>query len=120
VLAVPEVFIQLNCLNFLRRYSQKENHNYSYLKAFNVSTEAVKANVNLCLDRLRHDFMCWADTGLNFYSTQWDQAAGKVVRKGMDFGTLHYCRNFDVITSWTSDNGVRDVLMDEDKWADLL
>ncbi|EPE30615.1 hypothetical protein GLAREA_03582 [Glarea lozoyensis ATCC 20868] len=110
VLALPQVFVDLGCLNFLRQWSSKFDHDYSYLKVFQDGDKTVNDRAHQCLERLRHSISCWGDTTviLEFI----DEPYTKV-----DFGTLHYCRDFDRIGQWIKENGVKEVELDNLWWG---
>lgn len=100
---IPEVFLQLKCLNTLRQHTHRRSYDFSGLPAFSGNELAVMEEADACLDRLRQAFMCWADT------TPILKEIVPNVGTNYDMKTLHYCRNFDAILSWTEQHGDKDV-----------
>jgi hypothetical protein len=99
-LALPEVFVQLNCVNFLRQVGWREKYDYSHLALFQDSEKALLRRVDQCLEKLRKALMCWSDI------------TPQLKMKGFFDGvTLHRCRNFDKISQWTEEHGIREVIV---------
>jgi hypothetical protein len=63
------------------------------------------------MERIRQSVMCWSDTAVILQEID-DQ--GRLV---YDFGTQHYCRDFDRIKRWTKANEVKDMTMDNLWWG---
>lgn len=113
ILALPQVFVDLGCLNFLRQWSSKfDDHDYSNLKSFQGGQKLVDDRAHQCLERLRHSITCWGDTTviLEFIDEPWTK---------VDFGTLHYCRDFEEIRQWTKESAVRHVTLDNLWWGGI-
>ena len=110
VLALPEVFVQLGCLNFLRQWEYKYDHDYTYLPVFQGKAELVNERAHQCLERLRHSITCWGDTSmiLEHIEEPWTK---------IDFGTLHYCRDFNKIRRWTAENAVTELTLSNLWWG---
>ncbi|KAJ5098958.1 hypothetical protein N7532_005959 [Penicillium argentinense] len=92
----------LQCLNLLR---QSLYYNYDY---YHTKREGVFANndyiarrhVSHCLDILRQQLMCTADTGV--LGQIWVYPDNP--EPYADFNSRHRCKNFDEIRQWAEDN----------------
>jgi len=117
VLAVPEVFVQLQCVNLIRQHLARhtDKANYDYLPSFKGGEETVMRRADQCVERLRHTLMCWSDLGTILQGLE--EEPGKEPRSFLDFATLHKCRNFDAVRDWTVANAVRAVKMDNAWWG---
>ncbi|KAJ5410364.1 uncharacterized protein N7487_004723 [Penicillium crustosum] len=62
---------------------------------------------------------CWGDVGAVtlYYNGDTTTEEGSFRDVSFDFGTLHYCRNFETIDKWTKDNGLKGVVMDNLWWG---
>ena len=85
------------------------------LPSFQGSETLVYQRVEQCLDRLRVAFRCWSDIVPILQEIVDDGPHTHVVK--YDFGTLHRCRNFDMIRNWTIDNGVKKVHLNDGWWG---
>ncbi|KAI0468029.1 hypothetical protein F4859DRAFT_492425 [Xylaria cf. heliscus] len=92
-----EIFRNLACLNLLRQHTYREDYNYSYLEAFNGPESSIMAKVDGCVQRLRQVLMCSGDTTPYLIVLTPERKQ----KESPDFNTLHYCRDFDSILSWT-------------------
>ncbi|KAL4899981.1 hypothetical protein BDW74DRAFT_183117 [Aspergillus multicolor] len=121
LLALPEVFVQLHCLNLLRLHGQRDeipNGTYD-LPSFQGTEEQVSQRVEQCLDRLRTTFLCWSDIApILMYFEDGDREARRA--KKYDFGTRHRCRDFGALRDWTRENGVEGVVMGDAWWGGSL
>jgi hypothetical protein len=108
ILAVPEIFVQLQCLNFLRQQTYRDDYNYSSLPGFQGSEEEVMLRVDKCIQRLRQTLMCAADATPFLYEI----LPGPGRKTNSDFETLHYCRSFEAIQKWTGENGLSHAALD--------
>ncbi|KAI1939604.1 hypothetical protein LOZ66_002919 [Ophidiomyces ophidiicola] len=105
-----EVLHHLHCLNLLR---QTSHYNYEYYQrqgtgAFVNSKEVLRQHAGHCLDILRQQIMCTADTGV--FGQWWVTQVGPFV----DFNTKHKCKNFEEIRKWAEARQVAD----EDGYAE--
>lgn len=99
---MPEVFLQLSCLNFIRQYSFRGAFDYSGFDGFrNASEEQLMHRVDACLERLALMVSCWADTAPIFRILRKDGSGSDY-----DMRSQHRCRNFERIKNWASENGV--------------
>lgn len=119
ILAIPEVFVQLECLNLLRQHfarRKNKNHDFGYSAAFDGPSEVVMHRADLCIERLRDAILCWGDlsTLLQDLVPGADDAHPK---SEMRFDAVHQCRNLDSIREWTKRNAVRAVRMDNAWWG---
>ncbi|KAI1296025.1 hypothetical protein F5Y03DRAFT_298703 [Xylaria venustula] len=98
-----EVFRNLACLNLLRQHTYRQDYDYSHLEAFNGPESSIMARADGCVQRLRQILMCSGDTTpyLIILTPERKQ------KESPDFNTLHYCRDFDSVRSWTLENGVK-------------
>ncbi|SPQ23033.1 64a0ad20-e7e3-43d1-b9e2-d08983336c34 [Thermothielavioides terrestris] len=123
ILALPEYAVQLGCLNFLRQVGYRTSRDYTHLKAFQGGEDLVWERAYQCLERLRQAVMCWGDVGaITLYYDDHgkpNEMPGSESDRDVsfDFGTLHYCRNFDTLNHWTKRNGVQSVTMDNLWWG---
>ena len=103
VLAVPEAFVQLRCLNFLRQRTLAVDYGSSYeqFHTFLEPEDVLMRRVDRCIERLRNAFTCWADVTPILYELMPNG------NKRMDLETLHYCRNFDDILAWIREREVQ-------------
>ena len=60
---------------------------------------------------------CWGDVGSILLHHGGNTTASGHDDTVFDFGTLHYCRNFESIVEWTRENGVKSVTMDNLWWG---
>jgi len=111
VLALPEVFLQLSCLNLLRQHTYRHEYDYSHLRSFQGPERVVTRRVEQCLERLRRAFMCWADL------TPIIKEVFPNLAPEYDIETLHYCRNFDAILDWTRENGLQGIALEKGWWG---
>lgn len=58
---------------------------------------------------------CWADSGVVL--TYFLDSSASDPKLHYDFGTKHYCRNFDQIEDWTKENAVKSVTMQSLWWS---
>ncbi|KAK2599608.1 hypothetical protein N8I77_011347 [Diaporthe amygdali] len=118
VLALPEVFVQLGCINLLRQHvvRLKDKSAYSRIAAFQGTEEDIMHQADLCIERLRETFMCWGD--LSTILQQIITAPGDTVpRSAMDLATKHKCRDFSAIAGWTKENAIESVRMNDLWWS---
>ncbi|KAH8199894.1 hypothetical protein TruAng_005950 [Truncatella angustata] len=119
VLALPEVFVQLGCINLLRQNLNrrlKDNSTYTKNPAFQGSEEDILHRADLCIERLRDAFMCWGDVS-SVLQTLTVETANETPRSEIDFGTNHKCRDFDAIAAWTTEHAVKAVRMRDMWWG---
>lgn len=117
VLAIPEVFVQLECLNLLRQHLGRyaDEVDYSHRAAFKGREEIVMHRADLCIERLRNMVMCWSDLGTILQPLV--EKPGKEPQSLLDFATRHKCRDFSSIREWTEENAVKAVRMDDAWWG---
>ncbi|KAB8250685.1 hypothetical protein BDV35DRAFT_388779 [Aspergillus flavus] len=115
ILALPEVFVQLECLNLLRLHAQKDETDNRHLPSFWGSEDKVYHRVEQCFDRLRTSVLCWSDIVPVLQEYADDDLHTHVVK--YDFATKHNCRNFAGIRDWTLRNGVKEVEMNNAWWG---
>lgn len=117
VLAIPEAFVQLQCLNLLRKHLAQytEGVDYSHQAGFTGSKEIVMHRADLCIERLRNMVMCWSDLGTILQPLV--EEPGKQPRSLLDFATRHKCHDFSSIREWTKENAVRAVRMNDAWWG---
>ncbi|KAK6379299.1 hypothetical protein LTS17_006217 [Exophiala oligosperma] len=93
-----EVFHHLHCLNILRKVSYAE-----YYKGQDIlwtdKPQVFRDHVDHCIDMLRQQIMCTADTGLTTYV--WVDGYQLPYP---DFSTYHQCRDFERIKGWVVEN----------------
>jgi len=92
----------LHCLNVLRKTSY---WNYDYYHAlgkglFKNDDYIVKLHASHCLDILRQQLMCHADTGV-LGRIWWNKDKPESFP---DFNTFHQCENFDGIRQWAEEH----------------
>lgn len=80
-------------------------YNYDYYKAqgrgaFVNSDLVVRLHVSHCLDILRQQLMCSADTGV-LGQVWWNQTNPQAF---VDFNTKHQCKNYEDIRQWAFEN----------------
>ncbi|KAI2994338.1 transcriptional regulator family: Fungal Specific TF [Aspergillus niger] len=119
ILALPEYAVQLGCLNFLRQLGYRSDDNFTHLPSFQGENSLVWDRAYQCIERLRHAIMCWGDVGaVTLYYNGETTSETELFRDvSFDFGTLHYCRNFDSINQWTKENGVGAATMNNLWWG---
>ncbi|KAF2670220.1 hypothetical protein BT63DRAFT_424170 [Microthyrium microscopicum] len=88
----------LHCLNLLRKSSW---YNFEYYKKmgegpFKNEEHVVKVHITHCLDIIRQQLMCTADTGV-LGQVWWNTEKPTPF---VDFNTEHRCKNFDVLRQW--------------------
>jgi hypothetical protein len=117
VLAIPEVFVQLECLNLLRQHLGRytDGVDYSHRAAFKGREETVMHRADLCIERLRNMVICWADLGTILQPLV--EKPGKEPQSLLDFATRHKCRDFSSIKKWKEENAVKAVRMDDAWWG---
>jgi hypothetical protein len=98
----------LHCLNLLR---QSLYYNIDYYRAegkgaFVNDDMIVKHHVSHCLDIIRQQLMCTADTGL-LGQVWWDVNQPKAF---VDFNTDHKCKNFDAIRQWAQERQISETV----------
>ncbi|KAJ7104123.1 hypothetical protein B0H15DRAFT_763792, partial [Mycena belliarum] len=110
-MASYETFHQLHCVaspspllaspdahriiqNLLRKYTYHE-HYEKFDHSFKERPATFRAHVDHCIEMIRMNLMCAADTGLITY--HWVQ---NWTMPYPDFNTLHQCRDFDAILKW--------------------
>ena len=96
------MFVQLECLNFLRQQTYREEYDYSRLPGFQNSSEQVMDKVDGCIRRLRQAIMCDSDV------TPWLLTIHPGTNSP-DLDTLHYCRNHEHILNTTKSLGASEV-----------
>jgi hypothetical protein len=119
VLAIPEVFVQLDCLNLLRQHIVRNRndtgYNYSHHPAFKGPQDAVMYRADLCIERLRDAIFCWADLGTILQDLRIDEQGR--AQSGLRFDARHQCRDLDAIRDWTVSNAVQSVRMNHGWWG---
>jgi hypothetical protein len=114
VFAMPAVFVQLHCLNLLRRHTRSDERDYSHLPSFQGGNATVKLRLDQCLERLRFAFLCDADTAM----FGWDAKPGNPFEHGQpDFASLHKCPELEAISQWTDNHGLRSAGLRDMWWG---
>ena len=116
LLAVPEVFVQLDCLNFIRQLSHSDQRDYTDLPTFQLGNATVWHRAHQCIERLRQNVMCWADTSSILQEINPDPPEGSEGQLLFRFDSYHRCRNFDRIKAWTDAHAVHGIKTSE-IWA---
>ncbi|KAI1184164.1 hypothetical protein F5B17DRAFT_413220 [Nemania serpens] len=98
-----EVFRNLACLNFLRQTTYITDYDYSYLEAFKGPESSIHEQVDGCVQRLRQVLMCEGDATPYLIVLTPERKQ----KESPDFNTLHYCRDFNSVLSWTREHGSR-------------
>lgn len=111
VLTIPEAFVQLRCLKFLRQRTLAVDYGscYNQVHTSLEPEDVLMRRADRCIVRLRKAFTCCADVTPILF---------KIMSNGnkrMDLETLQYCRNFDDILAWTRERKVQ-VLPDRQGW----
>ena len=117
ILALPEVFVQLGCINFLRQLSYSNERDYTHLACFQGGSSVVWQRAYQCLERLRQMVMCWADTSVILQEYDPDPPEGQEGRLLFHMDSYHRCRDFDRIKKWTENNAVENVTMNNLWWG---
>ncbi|KAJ9606923.1 hypothetical protein H2200_008934 [Cladophialophora chaetospira] len=100
IIAIPEMSLQMQCLNFLRQHTYSDQYDYTHLRTFYGAAQDVSQRVDRCLERLRMAFMCAADLTPILRIGHVD---GK---QGWDLKTLHKCRNVEKLQFWSAGKAV--------------
>lgn len=125
VLAIPEVFVQLECLNLVRQHIDKTRGfgEPGDVPSFQGPHEVVAERLHLCIERLRTILMCWSDLS-SMLRPKMGTADGVVemeggghVHFGLDFSTRHKCRDMGAITEWMEQNASGAARMNNSWWG---
>lgn len=118
VLALPEVFVQLSCINLLRRHAARlqDNHTYDKSPAFQGSEAEIMHRADLCIERLRETVMCWADLS-SIVQLVITAPKDNAPRSAIDLASKHKCRNFNAVAKWTDENAIKAVRMKDMWWG---
>ncbi|KAJ5909738.1 hypothetical protein N7504_004381 [Penicillium tannophilum] len=98
VQAFFEGFHQIHCLDLVRQFSYRDEYDYSDVPAFLKHADTLYDHVDHCLETLRINVMCNADT--TPYLIEVMEGGEKVVRTD----ALYRCRNFDNMIEWANKN----------------
>ncbi|KAF4513343.1 hypothetical protein G6O67_000622 [Ophiocordyceps sinensis] len=118
ILAIPEVFVQLECVNLLRQHyahRKDEGYDYSPLAAFGGPHHVVLRRADLCIERLRDAIMCWGDLSAILQGLHIGEHGEPHSDVRLD--AAHKCRDLDAVREWTEKNAVRAVRMDNAWWG---
>ncbi|ORY10176.1 hypothetical protein BCR34DRAFT_567253 [Clohesyomyces aquaticus] len=104
-LGATEVFHQLHCLNLIRQHSYKEYYDVDGRRppGLTDSAKTLRNHVDHCIDILRQNIMCTADTSVITHN--WVKGYQFPYP---NFNTQHKCRNFDKIVAWEKAHQVKD------------
>lgn len=95
---------------------RKDKTGYSKNAAFQGAEEDIMRRADLCIERLRENFMCWGD--LSSILQPLVTAPGDAIpRSAMDLATKHKCRDISAIARWTKDNTIEAVRMSDLWWG---
>lgn len=92
-LANLDVFYNLHCLNFIRKYIFKDDYPMSF--PLN-GRKSQKEYIVQCIDVLRQSLMCHGDLAIHTYS--WEDIQ---LVPYPNFKVEHECKNWDAIMDWT-------------------
>ncbi|KAF2660930.1 hypothetical protein K491DRAFT_774261 [Lophiostoma macrostomum CBS 122681] len=99
-LAGLEASHQIHCVNLLRMYTH-----FDYYKdiepAFTDPPDVLRYHIDHCLEMLRTNIMCAADTGIITFN--WVEGHETPFP---DFSTWHRCRKVDKVLGWADDRGL--------------
>ncbi|KAG2059409.1 hypothetical protein BDR06DRAFT_724979 [Suillus hirtellus] len=96
-----EAIHQLHCVNFLRQASWWEYYESIKEPVFQTTPRVVRAHLDHCIEMLRQNIMCRADTTM----ISWYWVQGETTPYP-NFNTRHRCRNFDKIWDWSIKNSI--------------
>lgn len=120
VLALPEAFVQLGCIQLLRQHVVRTRNNsttaYARNAAFQGSEGQIMRRADQCIERLRQTVMCWGDLSSVLQNITIPEDGSKP-RSAMDLATRHKCRDFDMVAQWTKANAVEAVRMNDLWWG---
>ncbi|KAK5994531.1 hypothetical protein PT974_05009 [Cladobotryum mycophilum] len=118
VLALPEVFVELGCINLLRQHLNRQRYNitYSDKPAFQGPYEDIMYRADLCLNRLREAAMCWGDMS-SILQNLTRVPGHPIPDSALDYATRHKCRDFEAVARWTENNAVKAVRMRDMWWG---
>ncbi|KAH8888133.1 hypothetical protein GQ53DRAFT_725324 [Thozetella sp. PMI_491] len=91
-----EVFHHLHCLDLVRRYTYRDEYDYSKSPAFDGTPQEIREHVDHCINSLRLFLQCKVD--LTPYLIMTDNR--RPLGINTDFNTRHKCVNFDKIHAW--------------------
>ncbi|KAJ6597467.1 hypothetical protein DFH09DRAFT_972116 [Mycena vulgaris] len=99
-MASVEVVHQLHCLNMLRKYTYNDYYK-DFDKSFTIKEDIFRTHLDHCVELIRQNLMCIADTGVITYEwvDGWDLPYP-------DFNTAHQCRNYDKVLEWAYSQSV--------------
>ncbi|KAJ7104124.1 hypothetical protein B0H15DRAFT_766556, partial [Mycena belliarum] len=99
-MASVEVVHQLHCLNMLRKYTYHDYYKDTD-KAFTIRPDIFRNHLDHCVELLRQNLMCIADTGVITYEwvDGWELPYP-------DFNTAHQCRNYEKVLDWAYSEAV--------------
>lgn len=125
VLAIPEVYVQLECLNLVRQHIDKTRGlgTSDDVPAFQGSHEAVAQRLYLCIERLRNTLMCWSDLSsmlrpkMGAVDGGVNMEDGERAHFGLDFSTRHKCRDMGAVAQWMEQNASGAVRMNNSWWG---
>ncbi|KAK4182492.1 hypothetical protein QBC35DRAFT_547472 [Podospora australis] len=122
VLAIPEVFVQLECLSLLRQHlayraNPNYTHHYDNLPAFKGNNSVVMRRADLCVERLRNTITCRSDLSTILQDLVPPKKQGDHPASGLHFDAYHKCRDLEAIRGWTEEHAVRAVRLDNAWWG---
>lgn len=92
-LAVPGVILHMNCLRLIRQYVYREINQTLF-------TPPSRDLVDECIEILREELLCDCDTTPYLIADDPGAARGFIPV----IGNTHYCRDYDKIMDWASQN----------------
>ncbi|CAN8102768.1 unnamed protein product [Discula destructiva] len=95
------VFHVLHCLSVLRRHIYPRRYNSSMVNADGTVDFGKWHHVDHCLETVRRDILCHADTGATTW--EWIDRTQMTIRPE----TKHVCRNFDKISEWAYERHIK-------------
>ncbi|KAI1296023.1 hypothetical protein F5Y03DRAFT_399033 [Xylaria venustula] len=95
-----EVFHHLHCLDLVRRYTYRDEWDYSKSPAWDGTPKQVREHVDHCINSLRIFLQCKADIVPYLVRTNERLPLGI----DTDFNTQHKCVNFEKIHKWAKEN----------------
>ncbi|KJZ80042.1 hypothetical protein HIM_00756 [Hirsutella minnesotensis 3608] len=87
-----DVFHNLHCLNYLRKYIFRSYYSHEYPDS---AQNAYLDHVGHCIDMIRQSLMCAADISISTYDWKMDH-----LKPWPNFRVAHECANWDSIVAW--------------------
>jgi hypothetical protein len=91
IVALPEVFVHLGCLDFLRQWNYKSKRDFTNLAYFQGGKPLIWERTHQCSERFRLPIICWAGTGVLVRHVKHHHTEGQECHLLLDMGTSHDC-----------------------------